>query len=102
MPSEKTLKRIVIILGILLVVGFAVVITTIIYRAANLAIDHNGAINAEGFSTNIPDGAQIIGGFRKDNTLAVHYKTSNGDEKVIVLDIKTGMLLGELEINDEN
>ena len=104
MPSEKTLKRIVIILGVLLVAGFAVVVTTIIYRAANLAAgDAETAPESPAtISLNIPDGAKIIGGSRNGDLLTLHFETPAGDEKVVVLDIKTGAIVSELDIGHEN
>ena len=103
MPSEKTLKRIVIILGVLLVAGFAVVVTTIIYRAANLATGNESTPeSAATISLNIPDGAKIIGGSKSGDLLTLHFETPAGDEKVVVLDMKTGGVVSELDIGHEN
>ena len=104
MPSEKTLKRIVIILGVLLVLGFTVVVGTIVYRAANLASrDDVAAQETPGtLSATLPDGAKIIGGSRTGDTLTLHYETIDGTEKVIVWNIQTGEVLSELELRNEN
>lgn len=103
MPSEKTLKRIVIVLGVLLVGGFAVIVATIIIRATNPAPGDNETVRAEAVSfSGVPDGAKILGGARNGKTIMFHIETKEGFEKVIVLDTATGELLGELEISDEN
>jgi len=103
MPSEKTLKRIVIVLGILLVGGFTVIVATIIYRATNLAPVEKETVNAEEVSFGgVPDGAKILGGARNGKTIMFHLETKEGIEKVIVLDTATGELLGELEISNED
>ncbi|MEE8258241.1 MAG: hypothetical protein V3R20_00970 [Sphingomonadales bacterium] len=98
MPSEKTLKRIVIILGVLIVGGFAVVVGTIIVRSLGSGPDQpsDQTTAATGFA--IPDGAKILGGSRNGETIIFHFETLDGIEKVVVVDTRTGAVIGELEM----
>ena len=102
MPSEKTLKRIVFILGALIVILFAVVVGTIIIRAIGSgneggSQDGGGQSGAEAAFA-IPDGATILGGSRNGSTIMYHFKTLDGQERVVVVDIVSGAVIGELEM----
>lgn len=96
MPSEKTLKRVVIILGLLIVAGFAVVVGTIIVRALNP--EEAGEISSGTVNYAIPDGARILGGSRTGETIMFHFVTADGVEMVVVVDARTGAVIGELEV----
>ena len=97
MPSEKTLKRIVIILGALIVILFAVVVGTIIIRAIG-GDNEGGGQPATGVAFTIPDGATILGGSRSGETIMYHFETADGVEMVVVVDAETGAVIGELEV----
>lgn len=96
MPSEKTLKRIVIILGVLIVGSFAVVVGTIIVRSLGGSPDQASEQSTISFA--IPDGAKILGGSRNGETIIFHFETLEGVEMVVVVDVRTGAVIGELEI----
>ena len=96
MPSEKTLKRIVIILGVLIVGGFAVVVGTIIVRSLGGSPDQASEQSTTSFA--IPDGAKILGGSRNGETIIFYFETLEGVEMVVVVDTRTGAVIGELEM----
>ncbi|MCH8348136.1 MAG: hypothetical protein IH901_06560 [Proteobacteria bacterium] len=102
MPSEKTLKRIVIILGILLVTGFFAIAGTIIYRSVNpvqeveVAGDVYEAVSASSVSFPTPKGAELIGISHNIAVTIVHIKNKQGVEQRLAYDSRTGEFLGEL------
>lgn len=98
MPSEKTLKRIVIILGVLIVGSFAVVVGTIIVRSLGGGPDLASEQSTAATDFAIPDGAKILGGSRNGETIIFHFETFDGIEMVVVVDVRTGAVIGELEI----
>ncbi len=102
MPSEKTLKRIVIILGVLLVTGFTIIAGTIIYRSINpdrdaeVPRDVYEAVSSPSVSIPTPEGAELIGISHNLAVMIVHIKTKHGVEQKLVYDSRTGEFLGEL------
>ena len=86
MPSEKTLKRIVIILGVLLVVGFAAIVGTIIYRVINpkdaeVPPDVYETVSSSSVSFPTPEGAELIGISHNMAVTIVHIKINKGSSK---------------------
>ncbi len=101
MPSEKTLKRIVIILGVLLVVGFAAIVGTIIYRVINpkdaeVPPDVYETVSSSSVSFPTPEGAELIGISHNLAVTIVHIKNKQGVEQKLAYDSRTGEFLGEL------
>ncbi len=100
MPSEKTLKRIVIILGVLLVVGFAAIVGTIIYRVINPKDAEVPPDVYETVSSSVsfptPEGAELIGISHNLAVTIVHIKNKQGVEQRLAYDSRTGEFLGEL------
>ena len=102
MPSEKTLKRIVIILGVLLVTGFFGIAGTIIYRSANpvqeveVASDVYEAVSSPSVSFPTPKGAELIGISHNMAVTIVHIRNKQGVEQRLAYDSRTGEFLGEL------
>lgn len=110
MPSEKTLKTIVIVLGILLVVGFFVVVGTIVIRLGGSGTPApEAAPNAEaivlpevsGRQLEIPAGATVQGVSGNQKILVVHIKTAAGADRVLVFDRESGEILSDAEIVPE-
>jgi hypothetical protein len=102
MPSEKTLKRVVIILGVLLVAGFAIIAGTIIYRSINpdwdaeVPGDVYEAVSSPSVSFPTPEGVELIGISHNLAVTIVHIKNKQGVEQKLVYDSRTGEFLGEL------
>lgn len=91
MPSEKTLKTIVIVLGVLLVGGFAVLILMMVQRATNL-----GKETDETPALALP-GDVIPSGMSKTKVTILRVKTPEGEVEELIFDTATGEYLGKLE-----
>ena len=98
MPSEKTLKRIVILLGLLLVGGFMVLVGIIIFRAVNLGGGENTSENAPVLT--IPDDAQPLGMSRESAVTILRVRRADGEIEELVFDARTGEYLGKLVRED--
>lgn len=98
MPSEKTLKRIVILLGFLLVGGFMVLVGIIIFRAVNLGQDENTSENAPILT--IPGDAQPLGMSRESAVTILRVRRADGEIEELVFDARTGDYLGKLVRED--
>lgn len=99
MPSEKTLKRIVVILGVLLVAGFLTLLSIIIYRATRLSGDE-AADQAEGPVLAIPGDKTPVGISKGTSVIILKVRTPEGDIEELVFDGVSGDFLGKLELED--
>lgn len=92
---QRNLKIIVIVLGVALFVGLAVVIGRIIYLAsaapAQPGAQTAGSAGAPrpAFSLQLPAGAQVRSMALSGDRLAVHYEAASG-EGIAVIDLRTG------------
>lgn len=101
--GTRILKFAVVFMGILLIVGFMVVVITIAYRAVKLGQDTPPAAvsqSGQGFSQLDvevePD--TLISQIELDgNRMAVHVTKDAADE-ILIIDIKTGELLGRVRL----
>ena len=96
--QERALKRLVIVLGVLLVAGFIVLIITIGFRIANR--DWGGAgtpaeINAE---ITRPAGGALAGMTADDDRLYLRFNLASGEDLIVIVDAATGEKIGELRI----
>jgi|GEM_PF-539937 len=98
----KLLKYVVIGLGVLMVVGLAVIIGTVIYRASNMGSDKadggqvisqtiSGA-NANLSNIEIIKGSKVISTSLNGSRLAVTTE-NKGSYSILVIDARTGKLL---------
>jgi hypothetical protein len=92
------LKVAVIVMGLLLVGGFAFVLATIVYQASRGGQDH-GAGSEGGLETEfaIPKDATVTSLSLDGDRLALQLKTP-GDEEVVVIDLVTGKLLARIKL----
>jgi hypothetical protein len=97
----RVLKVAVIVMGILLVGGFAFVLAAIVYQASKggqSRVPTDGEpVAAE---LHIPDGASITTLALDGDRLALHLQTSAGPE-IVVLDIKSGKTLARVKLKPE-
>ncbi|MEE8295871.1 MAG: DUF6476 family protein [Sphingomonadales bacterium] len=98
MPSEKTLKRIVIFLGVLLVAGFLVVVGTIIYRAMDLGEGKKPTDEAAVLT--IPGDATPLGMSKENAVIILKVRNAEGEIEELVFDSLTGDYLGKLVRDD--
>ncbi len=100
-PQARGLKITVYTMGVLLIVGFIVVFSTIIYRTVNVGNDPASTSSAPGpaqwtIESALPDGARIIEMQQQGDRLAVRYAAGDG-EAIVVFDIKRGYQLGRID-----
>ena len=104
-PPHRALKAAVLIMGILLIVGFFVVFTTIIYRTVNSGGESRVSQRPSGPSygnveVSLPSGA-IVGETELDGDRMIVRYTLNGATGYIVFDIKRGYEIGRFNLRPE-
>jgi len=94
----RVLKIVVIVMGILLVGGFAFVLATIVYQASKGGQSGATALPG-GLETElpIPKDATVTAMSLDGDRLALHLKSAAGAE-IAVIDIKTGKLLARIKL----
>ncbi|MBL4758968.1 MAG: hypothetical protein JKY32_15460 [Rhizobiales bacterium] len=90
-------------MGVLLVVGFIAVFSTIIYRAVNPDTNRATATRGSGaapwsIEATLPAGARILEMSQADHRLTVRYG-SNEAQAIMVFDLKTGQQLGRIDFS---
>ena len=97
----RILKIAVIVMGILLVGGFALVLGTIVYQASQLGQGSAGPAPAGMAVTEtefvVPEGATIASVALDGDRLALHLDSSTGPE-IAVIDLNTGKVLSRLRV----
>jgi hypothetical protein len=101
----RVLKIVVIVMGILLVGGFAFVMAAIVYQASKLGEKAPGAPETAPIAIPqgqfvIPPGATVSSMSLDGDRLALHLQTSTGPE-IAVIDVTTGKVLSRIKINDQ-
>ena len=101
----RALKIAVIVMGILLVGGFAFVMAAIVYQASKLgdkkvqtSAPGQASIPAETSGLALPLGATIAAMALDGDRLALHLQTSTGPE-IAVIDVTTGTVLSRIKID---
>ena len=101
----RALKIAVIVMGILLVGGFAFVMAAIVYQASKLgdkkvqtSAPGQASIPAETSGLALPPGATIAAMALDGDRLALHLQTSTGPE-IAVIDVTTGTVLSRIKID---
>ena len=102
------LKRVVIVMGVLLVAGFVLIISVIVYQAANpgeSAVQNRAspvpvtALSPQG-ALHVPKGMTISHIALNDNRLAVHLSGPAGGE-IRIIDLGTGAVVSTISIKSE-
>lgn len=97
----RVLKLAVIVMGILLVGGFAFVMAAIVYQASKGG-QNSVAAGAEPVATelHIPEDASVSTLSLDGDRLALHLQSSTGPE-IVVIDLKTGKTLARIKLKAE-
>jgi Family of unknown function (DUF6476) len=107
MFSEKNLKRLVIFQGVLLVGGLIVVIAAIAYRLSSsgptplappVATPALALPNEAAEKVAVPEGSRLVGATSDGRVLILHLQTKEGRDRVLVLDLDRGNVLGDYEL----
>jgi Family of unknown function (DUF6476) len=99
----RMLKIAVIVMGILLVGGFALVMATIVYQASKLGNNTvrspaAAALAAPEAALSLPEDATVTSMALDGDRLALHLQTRAGPE-IAVIDVTTGKVLSRIKIN---
>ncbi len=105
MKGRPVLLASVIVMGVLLVIGFMAVFSTIVYRVVSssdpIETSVQGQVGVRGqFGTiNVPvaDGTSLLGTTFVDDRLSI-VTSSNGIAEVIIMDTKRGIELGRVRL----
>ena len=108
-PPARGLKLTVMIMGVLLVIGFAVVFTTIVYRVAASGDEDKSPARSRGVfgvvEVPVPVGGQVVATDLRGDRALVRLKVgegANGFEEMLVLDIKRGVVLGRFRLTPKS
>lgn len=103
----RTLKIAVIVMGVLLVGGFAFVLAAIVYQASRPAQGSAGGratVSAEQGAQNIdlpiPRDATVAGVSLDGNRLSVHLNRASGPE-IAVIDLATGKVIAHVRLKPQ-
>ena len=104
----RVLKIAVIVMGVLLVAGFAFVLAAIVYQASRLGEKATPAVGtvsppmAEALASElaIPIGAEVTTLALDGDRLAVHLKSQAGAE-IAVIDVRSGKVLARVKLKPE-
>jgi len=93
----RALKVLVVVMGVLLLGGTAVLIAAIIGRAGNRAADAR-ASRFERAVVDLPDGARVLGVETSGDRLVVRVALEAGGEQLLLIDARNGARLGTIEL----
>jgi hypothetical protein len=107
----QPLKALVIVMGILIAAGMTVVGYTIVKRASNPeAMSHTRAAAAEPTTVGqpygpvalaLPPGARILRTSTAGRRLIVELELAGGGERILVLELESGALLGTIDLKPQ-
>jgi len=99
----RALKIAVIVMGILLVGGFAFVMAAVVYQASKLGdkkvpAPSAATVTAPAVALSLPQGATVTSMALDGDRLALHLQTGAGPE-IAVIDVTTGKVLSRIKIS---
>ncbi|MBM3503741.1 MAG: hypothetical protein FJX65_07675 [Alphaproteobacteria bacterium] len=86
----RALKALVVIMGVLIVVGFSVIATTIVNRMSD-------SLRAKTYTTTIPGVADVLEMSASGDRVVLRSATPNG-ARLTVVDTATGRLVGTIDL----
>ncbi len=96
----QALKALVIVLGVMIVAGIAVIGVTIYHRATNPV---NRPVPGPGFgkmALELPAGSRVVEMVAEDDRLILRLRLADGGRRILILDMATGKRLGIFESRD--
>jgi hypothetical protein len=97
----RALKILVAVMGVMLVVGLAVVVATIIHRATQRQSATPAASSAAGFghaTVTLPAGARVVEMRDAGGRLVLRLERADGSEALLILDPATGAQIGTIDL----
>lgn len=106
-PNIRVLKRVVIVLGILIVISFAVVIWGVTRESETMMTGETtatmvGTAPRGGFGevpVAVPSGSRLVGVTADGERGLLRMRLRDGSDKVIIVDLGTGKVLGALVVD---
>ena len=99
----QALKALVIVLGVMIVAGIAVIGVTIYHRATNLVNSPVPGSTEPGFARvalELPPGSRIVEMTAEGDRLILRLRLADGGWRILILDMATGKRLGTFELRD--
>ncbi len=100
----QALKIIVVVMGLLIVIGFAVLVVGLYQKATRFDAEPEAAAAAAAFGTvrlAQPLDAEVLETSATAGRLFVRLRDSTSREWIVVLDLKTGRVLGTIEVHGQ-
>jgi len=98
----RALKVLVVVMGILLVAGFAVVVVTIVSRASRTPAADAGKLAPFGTkAVTLPADALVMEVQSAGERIVLRLELKDGSEVLLVLDAATGTELGRINLQHE-
>ena len=98
LPGLKTLKILVIVMGILIIAGVTVVVVTIANRMSAKSDKRSAGAHTLGkIEVGLPPGSRVISVSSDQGRLNVHLEDGSGRASVLVLDAVTGRPIGTID-----
>ncbi len=103
------LKVIVIVMGLLLVIGFTVMIIALVYQAAQLGkgkTDHPAIVKSKAnartsdIDLSVPQGSKVKAMSLNGTHLVLHLENQKGDE-ITILDLQTGKVIRRIRLKPQ-
>ncbi|HTS90778.1 MAG TPA: DUF6476 family protein [Stellaceae bacterium] len=92
----RSLKILVVVMGVMLVAGLAVVIGTIINRASQR--QPSAAAGFGHSSVVLPAGARVVEMREAGDRLILRLDRSNGSQTLLIIDLTTGAEIGTIDL----
>ena len=89
----RALKFLVILMGVLIAAGLAVIVVTLVNRAGT-----GGKAGPGTVAVDLPPGASVVETAAADGRLYLRLRAQDGRQYILVLDGSTGQTLGTLEL----
>jgi uncharacterized protein DUF6476 len=95
--SMRALKVMVVVMGVMLVGGTALLIAAIIARSSYRAAEA-GANRFERAVIDLPEGARVLGAQAAGDRVVVRIALQAGGEQLLLIDARNGERLGTIEL----
>ena len=100
----QIMKVAVVVMGIILVAGFAFVVSALVYQSSQLGESTSGGVSSGSTgplpNLTLPEGTAITHMALDDNRLAVHLTGPRGSE-IRIIDLGTGTVLQSIPVKNE-
>lgn len=93
---QKVLKGLVVVMGILILAGLAVITITLVGRSSS----SSGGGAFDGLSLGLPAGSRVVSSAASGARLALTVRLPDGSERVVIVDMARGKRLGTVTLSD--